>query len=70
MSETAATDITLSVAGWIPCQRLSVDEFEDVPGDVKNRLPVPLQDPLRKQPARKRVFKTVRDFKAGLYFHS
>lgn len=55
--KTPKTDITLSVAGSLPCQCLSVDEFEDVPGDIKNWLPVPLQDPLRKQPAWKRVFK-------------
>lgn len=45
---------TLSVAGWTPCQRLSVDELQDVPGDIENWLPVLLQDSLNKQPAWKR----------------
>lgn len=43
----------MRVAGLLPCQRLSVDEFKDVPGDIKHRFPVSLEDPLRKQPAGK-----------------
>lgn len=51
--KTAAIKITLKrVAGLLPCQRLSIDEFKDVPGDIKHRFPVPLEDTLRKQPAR------------------
>lgn len=53
--EQPMIDMMLSVAGCVPGQRLSVDQFQDIPGNVENWLPVPLQDSLRKQPARERV---------------
>lgn len=36
-----------------PGQRLPIYEFKDVPGDIKDRFPPPLQNFLRKQPPKK-----------------
>jgi len=43
--------VCVFIVSLLPGQRLSIDELQDVLGDIKHWLPPPLQHLLRKQPA-------------------